>query len=347
MTEENASPNALQTYFEASPILAPLLSAAQLLGLLQGAHRSGLLAAARSPASPAQLAAASGMAESRVVDICRALDAHEVLIQADGQYQLAAPWLVLTAPNSPFLFEDVLAFTFTQMKTLANSASGDEDYWTLTSEDRLAIAKGVTINPASPQVPATLARFQREHLPEIDALFVAGGHYLELGCGVASGMCSFLQAHPKLTAVGVELAPDLLAVARQRALDLGVSDRVHFYEGDARDFHAPAQFDAVFWSQSFFPTASRAAVLRVAYQSLKPGGLLLATLQRWEPSDLTDSLQTKEGREYTIAQVMHGRWGVPDAGAEALQQEIEAAGFIGAKPVILPNRRRILARRPT
>jgi SAM-dependent methyltransferase len=159
-------------------------------------------------------------------------------------------------------------------------------------------------------------------------------------------MLSFLQAYPKLTAVGVELAPDLLAVARQRALDLGVSDRVHFYEGDARDFQAPAQFDAVFWSQSFFPTASRAAALRVAYQSLKPGGLLLATLQMWEPSIITGSLHTKEGREYAITRIIHGGWGVPDAGAEALQQEIEAAGFIEAKAVTLPSRRRILARRP-
>jgi SAM-dependent methyltransferase len=345
MTEGKTSPNVLKTYSEARSILDPLLSAAQLLGLLQGAHRSGLLAAARTPASPAQLAAVTGIAESRVVDICRALDAHAVLIQTEGQYHLAGPWLVLTAPNSPFLLEDILAITFTQMKMLTNAA-GDENYWTLTAEDRLATAKGVTINPASPPAPGALARNLREHITEIDALFAAGGHYLELGCGVGGGMLSFLQAYPKLTAVGVELAPDLLAVARQRALDLGVSDRVHFYEGDARDFQAPAQFDAVFWSQSFFPKASRAAALQVAYQSLRPGGLLLATLQMWEPSIITDSLHTKEGREYAITQINHGGWGVPDVGAEALQQEIEAAGFIEAKAVTLPSRRRILARQP-
>ena len=61
---------------------------------------------------------------------------------------------------------------------------------------------------------------------------------------------------------------------------LGVSDRVSFIAGDACDFHAPAQFDAVFWSQSFFPTAVRAAALQVAYQSLKPGGFLVAAMQK-------------------------------------------------------------------
>ena len=346
MTEENASPNALQTYFEARPILDPLLSAAQLLGLLQGAHRSGLLAAARTPSSPAQLAAVTGIAESRVVDICRALDAHEVLVQADGQYQLADSWLVLTAPSSPFLFEDVLAFTFTQMKILANSAASLEDYWTLTPDDRIALAKGVTINPVSPQAPATLERLFREYIPEIHAIFVAGGHYLELGCGVSGTMLSCLQAYPKLTAVGVELAADLLAVARQRAYDLGVSDRVSFYEGDACDFHAPAQFDIVYWTQFFFPAGSRAAVLRVAFESLKPGGLLLVPLQRWEPSILTDSLHTEEGRVYTLAQVIYGGWGIPALSAEAIQQEIEAAGFIEAKLAMTSRPRRIVARRP-
>jgi len=57
-------------------------------------------------------------------------------------------------------------------------------------------------------------------------------------------------------------------------------------------------------------------------------------------------LHTKEGREYTMAQIIHGSWDVPAAGAEALKQEIEGAGFIETKPITLPDRRRILARRP-
>ncbi len=346
MTEDNASSNVLPTYAEARSTLDPLLSAVQLLSLLQGAHRSGLLAAARTPASAAQLAAATGIEESRMVNICRALEAHEVLLQTAEQYHLADPWLVLTTPNGLFPFENILALTFTQMKILTNLAAGDEDYWTLTPDDRLAIAKGIYLDPASPQAPSTVARSFREYLPEIDSLFTAGVHYLELGCGVASGMLSFLQAHPKLTAVGVELAADLVAVARQRALDLGISDRVRFFEGDARDFRAPAEFDVVFWSQPFFPMAVRAAVLQVAYQSLKPGGLLLAMVHKWEPAMIKDRLPTEEGREYALHRLINGSWGVPDVGAEAVRQEIEAAGFIEAKIITLPTHRRVLACRP-
>ena len=82
--KEDTSITTLPTYFEARSIFDPLLSAAQLLGLLQGAQRSGLLAAVRTPASPAQIAAVTGIDESRVLDICRALDAHEILIESEG-----------------------------------------------------------------------------------------------------------------------------------------------------------------------------------------------------------------------------------------------------------------------
>ena len=344
MTNDHAAPNGLPAYAEARAILDPLLSAAQLLGVLQGAHRSGLLAAARTPAAAAQLAAVTGIEESRVANICRALAACDVLIQADGHYRLADPWLVLTTPNGPFLLENVLALTLTQMKILANAAAGDEDYWTLTSDDRETIAKGVTNNPASPQVLGTVAKAYREHLPEVDQIFTAGGHCLELGCGAASAMLGYLQAHPKLTAVGVELAADLVAVARQRALDLGVSDRVHFIEGDACGFQAPdTQFDVVFWSQSFFPLSVRAAVLQVAYQSLKPGGFLVAAMQKREP---TDRLHTQEGREYTLLRLIRDGLGLPDVSAEALRQEIEAAGFIESKTITQLAPWRVLARRP-
>lgn len=46
MTADKAALNVLPTYAAARSVLDPLLSAAQLLGLLQGTLRSGLLAAA-------------------------------------------------------------------------------------------------------------------------------------------------------------------------------------------------------------------------------------------------------------------------------------------------------------
>lgn len=55
-----------------------------------------------------------------------------------------------------------------------------------------------------------------------------------------------------MIAVGVELAADVLTVARQRALDLGVSDRVAFHEGDACDYHDPTELPYVNLSGASF-----------------------------------------------------------------------------------------------
>jgi predicted O-methyltransferase YrrM len=343
VTEENASPNTLPAYSEARSVLDPLLSATQLLGLLLGAHHSGLLAAARTPSSSAQLAAVTGIDESRVIDICRAFDAHGVLIQTEGRYRLADPWLVLTSPDSPKRFEDILMFTFTQMKILANATAGDEDYWTLTSEDRLAMAIGFSTNPFSSQAPAIAQAASQE----VHDTLIAGGHCLELGCGVSGMLFSRLRAYPKLTGVGVDRAPDLLAVARQRAAEIGVAERVQFFESDVSDFNAPAQFDVVFWSQPFFPAASRAAALRVSFQSLMPGGILITRLLPWEPSILIDNLHTDAGKAYSLFQVINCSWGIPIVDMETLLQEITDAGFLEVKLAHpTPSRRDIVARRP-
>jgi tRNA G46 methylase TrmB len=83
----------------------------------------------------------------------------------------------------------------------------------LAAHERLAIAKGVTLDPASPYTP-DLVKLLIENIPELGARLVSGGWYLELGCGVGGGLLSLLQAYPLLTAVGVEIAPDLVAEAQ-------------------------------------------------------------------------------------------------------------------------------------
>lgn len=343
MSHKDTATTTLPTYFEAPSIFAPLLAAAQLLGLLQGAQRSGLLAAVRTHASPAQIAAVTAIAESRVIDICRALDAHEILIESEGRYRLADPWLVLTAPDSFQLFPDLIDFALTKMKILANVAAGTEDYWSLTPNDRLVMAKGFTFNPRSSQAPAIAEALAQE----IQDILVAGGHCLELGCGVSGMLLSCLRAYPKLTCVGVDRAPDLLDAAQQHAEELGVDGRIRFFAGDVETYHAPAQFDLVFWSQTFFPQASRVGALRVAFESLKPGGILNTRLLPWEPTVLTDNLRTEAGRAYALRQAITGSWGIPPVATETLRQEITEAGFVEVRLVTTsPVGRNIVARRP-
>ena len=148
-----------------------------------------------------------------------------------------------------------------------------------------------------------------------------------------------------MTAVGVELDADLLAVARQRAAALGVAERAEWRHGDARDIADEAAFDTLAWSQYYFPAETRAATLAAAYRALKPGGYLLASMLNDPPADDAE-LHGPAGRTYTLTRLLYRAWGVPIRTADELRAEVEAAGFAFVRIIESPQRRRLLARRP-
>lgn len=344
MNEENLAIQALQAFTEARAVLTPYLSGVELLGLLHGTFVSGMLDAARTPSSPAEIASAINMDQGRVVEFCMMLDAHGIFVKENENYRLADKWAVLIAREAPFTFQNILHGTFARAKALQVAASGSTDFWTLTPDDRLALAKGSSVDPTSPNSAIVLKSKLRENMPELHEVLTAGARYLELGCGVAGGLLSLLRAYPNITAVGVEIAADLVEEARRRAVILGVNDRVVFWQGDARDFREQEAFDYVFWSQFFFPVSTRLPALQTAFNALKPGGVLIAPMQG-DPSVINEHLHTEAGQAYTRSRVMFGSWGIPPQTRQELQQELEQAGFEHSRPIMLFNPV-IAARRP-
>jgi SAM-dependent methyltransferase len=198
-------------------------------------------------------------------------------------------------------------------------------------------AKAVSaFDPTSPQSVILFRALLQENLPELHAVLTAGGKCLELGCGVAGGLLSLLCAYPNTTAVGVEIAADLVEEAQRRAIALDINDRVIFWQGDAQDFNELELFDYVFWSQFFFPPSTRPPVLQVALHALKPGGILIAPLQG-DSSIISEQLHTEAGRAYTRSRVIFGSWGIPAQSRQELQQELEAAGFENVRLTTLLN----------
>jgi uncharacterized damage-inducible protein DinB len=100
----------------------------------------------------------------------------------------------------------------------------------------------------------------------------------------------------------------------------------------------------VFWSQFFFPEASRAATLQVAWCSMRPRGYIGAPV-RGEPS-LLDDLCSEQGRWYATDRLVYGNWDIPAWGAEDLRRELKAAGFVEGRLVTTPISRTLIARRP-
>jgi hypothetical protein len=106
-----------------------------------------------------------------------------------------------------------------------------------------------------------------------------------------------------------------------------VADRFEVICADATTVRPDSFFDVAFWSQFFFPAASRAGTLATAYQALRPGGMLLAPLLG-DPSVAESDPHGSSTQSLSLARAVHGLWGVPDRSPEALVQEVADSGFV-------------------
>jgi SAM-dependent methyltransferase len=108
-----------------------------------------------------------------------------------------------------------------------------------------------------------------------EALSLRGSEtMLDLACG--GGRHSLELARRGLTVVGLDAAAPVIASARARAADEGLS--VEFVQGDMRALSYEARFDAVLVMNSsvgFFDDAANAAVIAGCARALAPGGRLL------------------------------------------------------------------------
>ncbi|MGE3774819.1 MAG: cyclopropane-fatty-acyl-phospholipid synthase family protein [Gammaproteobacteria bacterium] len=115
----------------------------------------------------------------------------------------------------------------------------------------------------------------------IDKTFPAAGpvRLLEVGCGSAFYLHYAATKNPALQAVGVELQPEVAAIARANVERWGSSDRISIETGDIRDQAPTPTFDIVTLYNNiyYFPVAARVSLLAQLKEFLAPGGFLLLT----------------------------------------------------------------------
>jgi len=113
----------------------------------------------------------------------------------------------------------------------------------------------------------------------IDRFFPRTGpaSLLEIGCGSAIYIRHAANRNPSLTALGLELQPNVADVARRNIAEWGLEERVEIEAADIR-LKAPDQrFNIVtlYNNVYYFPVQSRVALLQHIRRFLKPGGFLL------------------------------------------------------------------------
>lgn len=288
----------------------------------------------------------TGVDGPRVADLLRALDAHGVVARDGATYRLAADYATLAAPDAFQPLPDLLACSAMMARVLETGAAPEQAYTGMSAEEALTFARAAAPNPLSPAFVAYLAAVT-DQLPELRARWEAGGHHLEFGCGAGATLVGFLAAHPRLTAVGVEINPAVIPETRRRAAAAGVADRVTVRQGDARDGAEAATYDSAFWAQQFFATPDRPALLAALRRALKPAGLLLVpTFVPGEPPVDDEALRAPRGRAYALNRVRFGHWGIPALTAAELRVEAETAGFASIRQTAFSTAFLLLFRAP-
>jgi SAM-dependent methyltransferase len=313
----------------------------ELLAVLRGVEAAGMLRALTTPATAAGIAADLGLRLERVQAALEVLAAHEVVTVADARWLLADDWIDLAAGRAPYHVGSILGLVRIREDQLAGALGEAVDYWRLSAADRLVVARGVSVNPAA-DVAASLAMRGVEAMDGVAAALGAGGAVLELGCGVGSRLTALMLAFPRATAVGVELAEDLVAYGRRTAASLGVDDRLTYVVADAAALEPDRVFDLVVWSQFFFPQPSRAGALATARRALRPGGWITMPVIWADDPPLTGP----EAQELAAEKLLLDGWHVSPLTTSQVSAEVEAAGFVDVRVDVDPLIHYVRGRQP-
>ena len=196
-------------------------------------------ALAEAPATGAELATRTGLDERLVEEWCAAqhVSGYAVLDQKTGQYSLTEEQAAVLADDStPAFLVGAMTITAAMFKDEAaireafQTGSGlgwhEHDHDLFHGTERL-FKPGYLGNLTSAWLPA---------LDGVEARLQAGATVADIGCGHGSSTILLAEAFPASTIVGFDYHEASIDVARKRAADAGVADRVRFEVASAQDF---------------------------------------------------------------------------------------------------------------
>ena len=126
-----------------------------------------------------------------------------------------------------------------------------------------------------------------------------GGPLLDLACG--TGRMAIHLAAQGYAVTGVDLVPEMIGRARQKAADRDVA--IDWVVADARDFHLQQQFPFIFMLMNAFQflltREDHEAMLACVREHLQPGGYFLFETRNPTPRNLTE-VRHPEGQRYAL-----------------------------------------------
>lgn len=332
------------TYQRASQRVYSWMTGALSLSFVEAALHSGVLDLLQHPCTMQDIARHLQCDEAWAGQLCQALYALHVIDRQEDTSGLSADFACLLAPDTPLSLADTLGIYAALRRTTERLFDPPQPYAQLPASEQLRIAKGKWGAPVSP-----LARYAWQHvglqMPELLAIWSTQSKHLEVGCGVGRDLLCLAAVYLHLQVTGVDTNAEALAHVAHEAHALGLAERVTLQHADIRTLTYAEEFHTVFWSQIFFPQATRQATLQVVHRALRPGGYLLVPLQPALPPDV------ERWRESTVPlplflQLLYRSWDLNPLTAVAIRQEAAAAGFVFMREASAPYHMLMLLQKP-
>ncbi|MGS0685538.1 class I SAM-dependent methyltransferase [Nakamurella sp. GG22] len=240
-------------------------------------HRLGLYPAlAEGAATPEQFAVRTGYDLRYLTEWLR--------VQAAGgyvSYDAASEQFFLTAeqafcladpngPSVPAAFVAALGYLQAEPRLTEAFRTGEGVAWHEHHED-------VFVGCDAFYRPGYVAELVPNWIPAlegVEAKLAAGGTVADIGCGLGSTSVLLAQAYPSATVAGSDYHSESIDLARKKAAEAGVSDRVSF-EVAAADTFSGAGYDLVTTFDALHDMGDPVAAARRVRESLAPDGTWL------------------------------------------------------------------------
>ncbi|MGI5282619.1 class I SAM-dependent methyltransferase [Nonomuraea polychroma] len=108
-------------------------------------------------------------------------------------------------------------------------------------------------------------------LDGVDAKLTAGARVADLGCGLGSSSLLIAEAYPRTTVAGSDYHADSIALARKKAAEAGLADRVRFEVATAQTFTG-TDYDLVTMFDCLHDMGDPPAAARRVREALAPDG---------------------------------------------------------------------------
>ena len=300
-------------------------------------NRLGLYRAlAQGPATPEQLAERAGCHPRYITEWCRvqAAGGYVSYDPATGEFSMTEEQaFCLADPNGPNVSAAFLAglgYLRSEPRITEAFRTGAGVAWDQHHED-------VHVGCDAFYRPGYVADLVPSWIPALDGVaekLTAGGTVADEGCGLGSSSVLMAQAFPRTTVVGVDSHGESIRLARKKAAEAGVGDRVGFEVATAQTFTGTG-YDLVAMFDCLHDMGDPVGAARRVREALAPDGTWLVV----EPysSDRAEETFTPVGRLYyagsTFLCVPNGLSQIPgyalgaQAGEAATRQVVTEAGF--------------------